>query len=210
MTTIQPLWQTLWQAICDAAAGLSMKEWAGIGFGLFLLVDAIILWRILTRRKRPPPPAAPDLTIALETLGEDGPPQSGPTLEFYNLPVRLAAVIIAPAGRIGQLPPQEQLPELFEAILPGLERVVQSQQPLLCRWPSQLSSRGFAHTLFAHVRLPGDNGKGTPWSSVAGVCKLHNQSVMAGLVLRAQSPNSLGQIVIEHETQWLGCLRVKA
>jgi hypothetical protein len=44
---------------------------------------------------------------------------------------------------------------------------------------------------------------------VAGVFKLHGHPILAGLVLRAKGPNSLGQVIVEHETQWLGCLRVK-
>ncbi len=51
--------------------------------------------------------------------------------------------------------------------------------------------------------------RGRFWSSVAGVVKVGQQPVMAGLVLRAAAPNSLGQTVVDAEHQWLGCLRVK-
>jgi hypothetical protein len=39
--------------------------------------------------------------------------------------------------------------------------------------------------------------------------KMQGQPLMAGLVLRAAQPNSIGQTVIESEPMWLGCLRVK-
>jgi hypothetical protein len=56
--------------------------------------------------------------------------------------------------------------------------------------------------------LPGDGGKGTPWSSAAGMFKLHGQPVMAGLVLRAARPNSFGQVILDGEEKWLGCFRI--
>ena len=68
---------------------------------------------------------------------------------------------------------------------------------------------GFAHQFFANVRLPGNRGKGTPWSSVAGIFHIEERPVMAGLVLRAARPNSLGETLIDSEEKWLGCLRVK-
>ena len=82
-------------------------------------------------------------------------------------------------------------------------------RPLLRRWPNQLSASGFVHLFFNNARLPGTGGKGTPWSSVAGVFKVQGQPAMAGLVLCAAKPNSLGQTIIDSEYQWLGCLRVR-
>jgi hypothetical protein len=168
-----------------------------------------IAWRLLRRRGRVAAPLAPDLKVLLANLGQEGPPQRPPVLELYNLPVRLAAIVLAPVGRVRDLPPVEQLPALIEAIIPGLDRVAALHQPLMRRWPSQVSARGFAHLFFSNAKLPGDGGKGSPWSSVAGVFKVNGQPVMAGLVLRAAGPNSLGQTIIETEHQWLGCLRVR-
>ena len=68
---------------------------------------------------------------------------------------------------------------------------------------------GFRPSVLRNAKLPGDGGKGSPWSSVAGVFKVKGQPVMAGLVLRAAEPNSLGQTIVEEEHQWLGCLRVR-
>jgi hypothetical protein len=174
-----------------------------------VLVVMLVVWRVL--RKRKPPLAAPpvDLRIDVGSLGEQGPPPGPPAIEFYNIPVRLAAVVLAPVGRSRGLPPPGETARLLEAILPGLSRVAQVHRPLVRSWPNQFSARGFAHVLFANVRLPGDGGKGTPWSSVAGMFKLDGQPVMAGLVLRAAQPNSLGQIIVESEHEWLGCLRVR-
>jgi hypothetical protein len=183
--------------------------WFVIGAAAIVLIGAIIVWRILVRRRPKWLPPPPDLTIDVGELGQQGPPGDGPVLEFYNIPVRLAAVILAPVGRGRDLPSGGQLPRVFDAIVPGLDRIVELHRPRICRWPSQLSSSGFAHTMFANVRLPGEAGKGTPWSSVAGIFKIQGQPLMAGLVVIAQRPNSLGQTVVDSEEKWLGCLRVK-
>jgi len=180
----------------------------------FLLVAATVvllwfLWRLLGRRKGPAASLPPNLNVEVAALANQGPPEGPPVLEFYNMPVRLAAVVLAPVGRVRELPPDDELTLLIDAIVPGLDKVVMRHQPLIRRWPNQVSSRGFAHLFFNHARLPGSGGKGTPWSSVAGVFKVQSQPVMVGLVLRAAQPNSLGQTIVDSEHQWLGCLRVR-
>src|SRR5690242_308820 len=72
--------------------------WAAIGaFGaIIVLYAAIRIWR--RRRRKVVPPPIP-LTIDAAALGNEGPPVGGPRLELYHLPVRLAAVVIAPTGR---------------------------------------------------------------------------------------------------------------
>jgi hypothetical protein len=168
-----------------------------------------IAWRLVRRRRRAPPPLGPDLKVLLSELGDDGPPPGPPVLELYNLPMRLAAIVLAPVGRVSDLPPDEELPTLVEAIVPGLDQVMALHRPLVRRWPNQVSARGFAHLFFANAKLPGDGGKGSPWSSVAGMFKVKGRPLMVGLVFRAAGPNSLGQTIIEAEHQWLGCLRVR-
>ena len=173
------------------------------------LLLLLIVWKVLTGRKREGPPARPVLKIDVNSLGEQGPPAGGPVLEHYNVPMRLAALVLAPTGRVGGLPAPAELGALIDHIVPGLAQVTDSHQPLIRRWPPQLSNEGFAHTLFAQVKLPGDYGKGTPWCSVAGRLKVRNKTYMAGLILRAASPNNFGQTIIEKEHEWLGVLRVK-
>ena len=173
-------------------------------------VVLLLLWQVLGRRKQVVHERLAGLTVDVGSLSTAGTPAGPPLLEFYYMPVRLAAVVVAPAGRGHELPPINQLDAVFEAILPGLSQVVAAHQPLVRRWPAQLSVTGFAHTFFQHVRLPGDAGKGTPWSSVAGVAKLEGHSVMVGLVLRTESATTHGQVTIDSEEKWLGILRVKA
>jgi hypothetical protein len=193
-------------ALLERTAGTSLR------YALIAAVVVIVVWiawRMLRRRRGLAVPITPDLKILVASLGNEGPPPGPPVLEHYNLPVRLAAIVVAPVGRMGKLPPDEKLGPLIEAIVPGLDKVAAIHRPLIRRWPSQVSANGFAHLFFNNARLPGDGGKGSPWASMAGVFKLEGQPVMAGLVFRAAEPNSLGQTIIESEHQWLGCLRVR-
>ncbi len=201
------------QSLLDKLTDL-FHHFLGNGLHYVLLAAGVIVvlwivWRLVRRRRRPPVALRPDLRISITELGDGGPPPGPPVLELYNLPVRLAAIVLAPVGRVSDLPPDEQIPGLIEAIIPGLDKMAALHRPFVRRWPSQVSARGFAHLFFANAKLPGDGGKGTPWSSVAGAFRLKGQPLMAGLILRAAAPNSLGQTIIEKEYQWLGCLRVR-
>lgn len=168
-----------------------------------------IVWRLVRRRRGRLPRAEVDLTIDVASLGTAGPPRGVPVLEHYNVPMRLAAIVLAPAGRDRQLPAWGELGVVFEAIVPGLAQVVMTHRTLVRCWPPQLSITGFGHSFFRHAKLPGDGGKGTHWCSAAGVAKLQGQPVMAGLLMRSELPNSLGQVIVEHESKWLDVLRVK-
>ncbi len=193
----------------EAAGALpaDLLWWAVVALVVF--VGLLIAYKLFTGDKKKPVKQAPDLTIDIMALGSEGPPSGAPVLEFYNIPVRLAAVVLAPAGRVRALPPDENLEETYEALLPGLAEVVAAHRPLIFCWPPQMSVRGFAHAMFQHCRLPGDGGKGSPWCTAAGVFKIKGQPLMAGLVLLSSQPTSYGQHTMETPEVWLGCLRVK-
>ena len=189
-------------------------SWGGglLGCAVLAIVALLVLyicWRLLRRRPGRLPLVELDLTIDVALLGTAGPPAGAPLLEHYGVPMRLAAVVVAPAGRARSLPPRDQLAGVFEAIAPGLAQVVATHDTLVQYWPGQLSISGFAHAFFRNVRLPGDGGKGTQWCSAAGLVKLQGQPVMAGLLMFSQQPNGIGQLIVENETKWLDVLRVK-
>ena len=194
------------QDLLPSLPGLAI---AAAGGAVALGVVLLVVWRIFRRRKPAAIPSGPYLAIDVTALGQEGPPAGPPVLEFYNLPVRVAAVVLAPVGQMRTLPPPAELPKVFDAIVPGLDRVAALHKPEIHGWPTQVSSRGFAQRFFANVRLPGDGGKGTPWSAAAGVIKLRGQPLMVGLVLCAAAPNSFGQTTLDREEKWLGCFRVR-
>ncbi len=198
-----------WERWLEHLRGLPPAWLAAAGGVLVGLLVVLLVWRVLAGRRAGPVRPVVDLTIDVSALGQSGPPPGPPALEYRNLPVRLAAVVLAPAGRVQEVPADAALSAVYEALVPGLAGVVALHRPLVCRWPAQLSTRGFAHLFFQHVRLPGEGGRGTAWCSAAGVMKLHDQPLMVGLVMRTQSATSLGQAIVVSAEQWLDLLRVR-
>jgi hypothetical protein len=178
-----------------------------VGIGLFVLL--LIVIAVLRRRRLPAGPPPQDLRINLAELPTPGPPAEGPRFEFYGTPVRLAVLVLAPAGRNNTVPTGPQLTEALENLLPGLAGVVTTHRPVFRTWPAQLSTQGFVTSFFAQVPLPGDRGKGTPWCSAAGRFETGQQQLLAGVVCIADKPNSLSQIAVQHAGQWMDVLRVK-
>jgi hypothetical protein len=193
----------------DAAGGWTgeLLTWGLIGVIAILVLYIVI--KIVAGRRRPGRLPEPDLSIDINALPAVAPPPGTTGLFFFNVPVRLAAVVLAPAGRVRELPPPGRLHELFDSIYPGLSVLVDSHQPLIRRWPPQLSVRGFAQQFFTNVKLPGQGGKGSPWCSAAGVCRFEGQPVMIGIVFRAAASTNLGQQIIEEEAQWMGMIQVR-
>jgi hypothetical protein len=180
-----------------------------VAAALFVLLLIVIVFLLFRRRARQPEAAQPDLRIDVAALPAQGPPDVGPQLEFYGTPVRLAVLVLAPAGRNNPLPAEGDLPAVLDDLLPSFTAVVAAHQSLIRLWPYQLSTQGFVSSFFANVRLPGDRGKGTPWCAVAGRFEAGNQQFLAGLVCVSRRPNSLSQVTVAHVGQWMDVLRIK-
>lgn len=173
--------------------------------GLVLLVP---FW--LRKRRRVVVPPATTLKVNVSALPEGGPPDSGPALRIYNVPVRLAMIVLAPVGRGAESPSREAIAEIIDQVVPGLGAVAAAHHATVKVWPAQLSSHGFLHQFSINVGLPGDAGKGTPWSSAVGRFDAEGTPYLAGLLLCAAKANSLGQFLVERESQWPDMLRVDA
>jgi hypothetical protein len=176
---------------------------------LAALVVGVLLWQWLRRSRRPLSPRQPELAIDVGKLPTAGPPLDGPRLEFYGTPVRIAVLVVAPSGRDGELPPADVLPGLMERLVPGMTLAIARHQPMICRWPAQLSSQGFTQAFFNLVSLPGSRGRGTPWCSIAGKLTVGQRTFLVGLVGCAATPNGLSQVVVQHEGQWMDILRIR-
>lgn len=183
---------------------------AGVAAVLLVCLFLVVLFALFRGKKARPDATKPDLRVDVAKLPKSGPPDAGPQLTVYGTPVRLVAIILAPAGRHAQIPDAAGLPSIVNDLIPELAAVVESHRPILRRWPFQLSTQGFVHSFFNNAPLPGDQGKGTIWCSAAGRFESGQQQYLAGLVFTADKPNSLGQIAIEHTGQWMDVLRVKA
>ena len=177
----------------------------GIAAGVIL---ALVVLRVLLRGRRTAV-AREEPSLRIDVAELKVADAGGAKLEFYNMPVRLAAVVLAPSGRSATLPPADEMPTTIEQLVPGLMAVLESDRPVFRRWPGQLSSAGFSNSFFTNVPLPGDFGKGTPWCAAAGRFEAGGQNYLIGLVMKAAGPNSLSQVVIERSTQWLDVLRIR-
>lgn len=190
--------------------GVEIGPMVLLGLGVVAVVVVLGLITLMLRRgKRAPATEAETLAINLTALPTAGPAATGPRLEMYNVPVRLAVLVLAPVGRAGHIPPNEQLPDIVDALVPNLMEVLTAHQPEFRRWPPQLSSQGFTQVFFNNVPLPGDGGKGTPYCGAAGRFDTPSGPFLAGLVCIAEKPNALGQVTITQQGQWLDILRVK-
>jgi hypothetical protein len=199
----------IWEEALETLRLVPQHVWLIGGIAVAGLLVLVLAYRVIVGRRRAIEESVAELALDVGSLGTDGPPPGLPVLELYNLPVRLAAVVLAPAGRAGVLPPAEHVPRVLDALLPGLGKVADMHQPRIRLWPAQLSTTGFAHSFFQHARLPGNAGRNTPLSAVAGPFRRGDQPLVAGLVLCAAAPNSLGQIAVDMHEKWLGCLRVR-
>ncbi len=177
---------------------------------LAVLLVAFVIFRSLRSGKKQHAATQQPLAIDVASLPSSPPGESSAQLEVYNVPMRLALLVIAPVGREGKVPPSDQLPQVVDAIAPNLMQVLTDHQPEFRRWPPQLSSQGFSQIFFNNVPLPGDGGKNTPYCALAGRFDTPSGPFLAGLVCIAKTPNAIGQIAIAQPGQWLDVMRVKA
>lgn len=181
---------------------------AGVAIVLLAVLLAVAM-RLLRKPGQKKSDAHADLSIDVKSLGFKDPPPTNPRLEFYGTPVRLVVFVLAPAGRGVEVPPNEQLRETVEYLIPGLSQIIDLHHPVFRRWPLQLSSQGFTQAFFNKIALPGDHGKGTPWCSVAGKFEQTDGHLLAGFVCQAENANMLSEVTVEHAGKWHDVLRVR-
>ena len=178
--------------------------------GLVTLVAWMLVRHLRSRRQRVRGLVPQEiLSIDIAALPPKSPVDRGVALEIYGVPMVVAVLVLAPAGRGLSLPGKTGMAQFIDNLVPDLMAVLSSHQPLFRRWPEQLSIRGFIHSAFNNLPLPGDRGSGTPWCSVAGKFDSGGQQYLAALVCRAEKSNALGQIEIKQPGQWVDVLRVR-
>lgn len=169
------------------------------------LADALRAWM-----RRSVEPADSRLDENLGKFSDQGPDPSDPlALLCRQVPVRIALVIVAPLGREQTAPAASELAHAAEHVMPGLGGVIARDRPEVRSWDAQLSAQGFVHSVFRHVRLPGDRGRATPWCLVAGRAQGPERPFLLGMALCAAGANALGQITVESEEKWHDVLRIR-
>jgi hypothetical protein len=207
MSELDDLTDTL-SGLLDQVADPQVWPWVAGGAAALAVLAVVVAVLWLRRRRQGPPPLPEIVAIDLASVGQIGPPESGPELRCYGLRVRVAVLVLAPSGRLREVPAGVERSAMIDQVVPGLAKVVAAHGALVYVWPPQLSPRGFANAFFTAVKLPGDRGKGTAWCSAAGKFEADGEQYMAGMALCAAKPNSLSQFVVEIPGEWLELLRV--
>lgn len=179
-----------------------------ICFVIGALVVAALLFATFRTRADPVVTTVQHDELNVSHLGTGGPPAAGPRLEMYGIPVRLAALVLAPVGRSSKID-SDQLPQTVDQLVFGLHKVMGYHQPVFQLWAEQISVHGFESSFLNQIKLPGNRGKGTVWSAFAGRFTMGEQTLLAGIVVCADQPNSYGETIVEHDGQWINCLRVR-
>src|SRR5262249_28339931 len=157
-------------------------------------------------RRQEVPDRGRDLT---EDLSEFPPPKGtgGRGLTVYHLPARLRLVIVAPAGKDADVD-ATHVERLLDQGLPGLGALAGPVRPgrgaLAARdgprirvWPPQLSHQGFGASFHGHTPRPEPEGEPSRWVLAAGRAQAGRQSLLLGLGLWTDEPNTLGRLNLE-------------
>jgi hypothetical protein len=144
-----------------------------------------------------------DLAPLLQVWTEEGPER----LTVKGLSARARLVVLAAGSRDADLLEPEMADRLLDLMRPGLSAVVAHDTPRVVLWPPQYSGGGFS-TLFAQkMRVPDPKGTPSRWVLVSGTVAVGRQKVHVGLVLLADQPSQLRQVVV-HGSDWPGVLGV--
>ena len=144
----------------QAVGSLSGDLWKYAVVAIVVLVILYAVTRLL--KKKPAVHSAENLQIDVMALGQPGPARGRAGAQVVRCPVRLALVVMAPAGRVRELPPLNRMEDAYEALLPGLAQVVAAHRPVIRRWPPQVSSNGFAHVFLQMRVCPGREARAHP------------------------------------------------
>ncbi len=166
------------------ATGMSPGDLLTYGLILLaVLVTVYATWKILRGRSKQTVAVPPALDVQVTGLGTAGPPPGPPVLEYYHYPVRLAAIVLAPAGRTRELPPLDKLGGLVDLLVPGLRRSWPCTSPWSAAGRRSSASAG-SPTASSFTRgCPARAARARPGARWPACSAFDNQPVMAGLVL---------------------------
>jgi hypothetical protein len=151
--------------------------------------------------------AAPKLVENLEEYPELKPSTGDRQLRVEGVPVRIRLVVVAPAGTLSEVDPDE-VGAMLSKILPGLEEIYAKDKPRVKVWPKQVSYQGFANHFHRCMITGAKPGEQTRWVLVAGRAKLGKYQIMLGLALQSVKPNTVGRRTVDSH-EWASILRVR-
>ena len=179
-----------------------------VGVGLLVLVVVALLTRRVVRLfQKPREVSLVDPLRVVDLSAEPLGAMSRADLKVHNLPVRLGVVVLAPLGRI-ELPDEDEFSSILDGLVPGLGGFIAIDKPIIRTWSNQVSVGGFANNLALHMQVENHDLTETPWCLVAGKTKRPDGLLLVTLVLAAATPNRLGVIRLEDESQWMQAIQV--
>jgi hypothetical protein len=189
---------------------LDVEVWALLLLVVALAVLVVVgtMLRRALRRRRPVRHWERDLREDLDDCPLPVRPEGSRVLLAYHVPVRLRLVVVAPAGKEGEVD-ATAVEKLLDRMVSGLGDVARRDRPRIRVWPPQLSHQGF--TAAFHRCTPKHEADGEPsrWVLVAGRTHPGRQSVHLGLGLWSEQPTTIGRLNLEPH-QWLDVLRLRA
>jgi hypothetical protein len=178
--------------------------------GVGRLVLLLIIWQLVRKLRFQGDNKASKRPRLEEDLSEYPPlrPSAGDRqLRAEGVPVRMRLVVVAPAGKDGEVS-ADDVEEMLERILPGLGEIFRGDKPRIKVWPRQLSYEGFTKHFQRNMLTLEGEGEMSPWILLGGRAKLGKQQIMLGLALQAAKPTTVGRRTLEaHE--WPTVLRVR-
>lgn len=203
-----------WQRLLDLlrpADGSGPSPWllAAVGLlALFVLLGVLgRLGRVLIGRRRKADDWDRELAIGLDACPLPAGAPGDRRLTVYHLPARLRLVVVAPAGKDGEVDALA-VEKLLDRVLPGLGEVAARDRPFIRVWPAQKSHTGFAAAFHRHTPKAAGRGELSRWVLVAGRAQVGHPGVLLGLGLWADEPTTLDRATLEPH-QWLDVLRVR-
>jgi hypothetical protein len=196
-----------------------IREWAPVEAWWLLYLVALLaallivghllkaIHRRLFARKRKPRDWDRGFREELEECPLAVQPPGEQALSVYHVPVRVRLVVVAPLGKEMDLQATD-VPALLNQVFPELGNVVEREEPRLRIWPPQLSDLGFISAFQRRMLKVETDGQPSRWILVAGRALVGKQTLLLGLALWSEEPNSIGRLNLEPR-QWLEVLRLR-
>ena len=205
---------TLWSAWTDALPE-SVREYAEGPVGIAVLAVAgllvlFILYKVVGGMFGGGRGAVAAGSLKIN-LAELKPPAGTPgphRLSVEGLPVWLVQVVLAPAGKDNPVDARE-MEGLLDGVVRGLGALAREERPAVRVWPPQLSRQGFAPTFHRETEKAEPEGRPSRWVLVAGPANAGRKPFLLGLVLWADTPNTLGRVTLD-VGRWAEVLRITA
>lgn len=152
------------------------------------------LWKALRRKSTGRKKPVALNTVNLGEIPRSGASQGNRNLTVRQMPARLRAVVLAPAGSDAGELHRGMAEAVLDQAVPGLGDIADHDNPQVTLWPRQYSLDGFQQAFFSHVTRPDGDHKRSPFVLLAGPITMGRFSIHAGLALECAETCALGNI----------------